>query len=64
MYTTFLLFFFEIQSLFKVSLLCFNGWPLSFVKGEFKDLSKFDGTSLMEWPNRSCLVLYVSARVH
>jgi len=37
-----------------------------FAKGEAKNLSKVDLTSLklLEWPDRSCLSLYVSARIH
>ena len=35
-----------------------------FAKGEVKNLSKVDSTSLVEWPDRSCLLLYVSARIH
>ena len=32
-----------------------------FAKGEVKNVSKIDWTSLLEWPDRSCLLLYVSA---
>jgi hypothetical protein len=35
-----------------------------FAKGEVKNLSKVDLTSLVEWPDRSCLLLYVIARIH
>jgi len=65
MYTTFLVFFFEIFEVYskEVSFSSVAGLCL-FAKGEVKNLSKVDCTSLVEWPDRSCLLLYVSARIH
>ena len=53
MYTTFLLLFFKnFQGLFKVS-----GQLISLSHTDEKD-------KLLEWPDRSCLLLYVIARIH
>jgi len=37
---------------------------MSFAKGEVKNLSKVDWTSLVEWTDRSCFLLYVRMRIH
>ena len=66
MYTTFLLYyssskflkFIQVVSSSSVAGICL------FAKGEVKNVSKFDWNSLVEWPDRSCLLLYVSARIH
>ena len=53
----------NFQILFKVSLLFFSSWPL--VVSSFLYHTHTDGKyKLLEWPDRSCLLLYVSARIH
>ena len=53
----------NFPNLFKVSLLFFSSWPLvvsSFLSHTHTDRKD----NLLEWPDRSCLLLYVSARIH
>jgi hypothetical protein len=64
MYTTFLLFFFQIFKVYSRQVSSSVAGICLFAKGEVKNVSKVDWTSLVEWPDRLCLLLYVSARIH
>ena len=53
MYTTFLLFFFQIFQVYSRLVSCSSVAGLClFAKGEVKNVSKVDWTSLVQWPDR------------